>query len=885
MQGILQKILTIGTILTLFGVSHLFADAPRLIAPSNGASCVDREITLYWHSATGNAEYGVQIAYDAEFQNVLINSTSITDTSYTAHLAYSTTYYWRALTYYVGSDPEIGTAFSFTTRQTPPTLTAPVDALACVFGDLTFSWDGDAEQYCLEISRSANFDTLLIDTCGIIENTLDLTFNEYGQTYYWRVAGIYDTCRTDYSEVRSFVTPQVEPQLLSPANASKGIPLFENSPPFDITLAWIDVEGINSYRIQIAESSSFATPLYDEFIDATTEQDGIANSRWITIEDLALEINTKYYWRVRSVENACEGRWTNAYLFETPFDAIKGINPRNGDACNSLNETFIWTQENAAMTYHLQIFKDAQLTDMLYDFVGLTDTVKTDVLLDQPLFTYYWRVRAEDNHNIGYWSPVKEFTTTQIAPEINAPENNSTGHSLSILLSWVPYGSDTYQLQVAKDSLFTVILLDSNDYSASEYLYHANNYNYQYYWRVRALHDICTSDWSPVQKFKTTLATPELIAPENNASMFPFPPKFEWAPVEGAKYYTIETAEDQIFQKGYNVESYLNDTKATLPLSKYSENMSYYWRVSAENDESKTAWSAVRKFTMGEHYAYIPNLISPENYARLQPVDLTLQWDEAYKATSYDIEVYDSEALENLIVAKTSTENQVNITNLNNYTNYYWRVRSENVMGKSDWSEIWGFKTIDAMYSEGPALLLPENKTQKVKLPVFIKWEIPVRPAAYNVQVSRQADMSNPITDKQLYTNYYYTKDLEYSTRYYWRANAENEAGVGPWSEIYSFTTEDEPVGVKDDEANPLAPKLFPNPVINSAVLSFYTQKTGPVTITVKSLQGKTVDSFSYSMSHGDHRVEIDASEYSAGAYIYIIKSVGETQNGRFVVK
>ena len=74
--------------------------APSLIAPADGATNQNLELTLDWSDVSGAATYGVQVATDDAFTNLVVNSGTVLSSSNYSILSgildFNTTYYWRA---------------------------------------------------------------------------------------------------------------------------------------------------------------------------------------------------------------------------------------------------------------------------------------------------------------------------------------------------------------------------------------------------------------------------------------------------------------------------------------------------------------------------------------------------------------------------------------------------------------------------------------------------------------------------------------------------------------------------------------------------------------------------------------------------------------------
>lgn len=155
----------------------------------------------------------------------------------------------------------------------------------------------------------------------------------------------------------------------------------------------------------------------------------------------------------------------------------------------------------------------------------------------------------------------------------------------------------------------------------------------------------------------------------------------------------------------------------------------FFWSSTANNNEIGEAWylkldyagpniplSATKK-KIGFHIRClknsipgatiidIPTLIQPANGDVNQQTNITLVWNSASGASSYELQVSTDNGFTNLVFNQsglTTTSQQV--TNLNNSTVYYWRVRAFNSSGASDWSDVWMFTTIHGAFTPCPGI-------------------------------------------------------------------------------------------------------------------------------------------------------------------------------------
>ena len=125
-----------------------------------------------------------------------------------------------------------------------------------------------------------------------------------------------------------------------------------------------------------------------------------------------------------------------------------------------------------------------------------------DFMLNMVFFNYWGAIdRGEQSVDM----LDMEYTPTFTMPNssvITQPSNNSVNVPLDKIISWSnSFGSNTYELQLAKDSAFTNMVTDSSlgRVNAKLSLVHESDY----FIRVRAKNDVGTSGWSAPVKFRT----------------------------------------------------------------------------------------------------------------------------------------------------------------------------------------------------------------------------------------------------------------------------------------------------------------------------------------------------------------------------------------------
>lgn len=158
-----------------------------------------------------------------------------------------------------------------------------------------------AVMYSVQISKSAEFDSLIVDAQAG-SNHYKLEEPELGNVhFYWKVQANNGGNISAYSETGNYYTSIFATELVSPqVNDTVSI-----TPEFQ----WQSVEGATSYRLQVSTAPNFQASrvVYDnDTITATTHV--------ITTE---LEAGKSHYWRVFSMTDTYEGPMSDFRRFIT----------------------------------------------------------------------------------------------------------------------------------------------------------------------------------------------------------------------------------------------------------------------------------------------------------------------------------------------------------------------------------------------------------------------------------------------------------------------------------------------------------------------------------------------------------------------------------------
>ncbi len=744
--------------------------------------------TLSWNAVTGADSYKVQVSEDAGFATLIINQSGVTETSFAViELSNDTQYYWRVLSTNSAGDSNWSTPFNFTTLPTiagVPLLVSPSDNATNESLNPTLSWNAvtGADSYKVQVSEDAGFATFIIDQSGVTVTTLNITGLSNNTQYYWRVLATNSAGDSNWSEVFNFTTlPTIAgvPVLTSPSDNSTNQSLTP-------TLSWNAVTGADSYKVQVSDDAGFATFIIDEV--------GVTET---TLNVTGLSNDLQYYWRVLATNSAGDSNWSAQFNFTT-LPTIAGapvlVSPSNNSTNQSLTPTLSWNAVIGADSYKVQLSDDPGFATFIIDQSGVIETTLNVTGLSNET-QYYWRVLSTNSAGDSEWSIPFNFTTLPniaAVPVLVSPSNNSTNESLTPTLSWnAVSGTNSYKVQVSEDAGFATFIIDQSGVTVTTLNITGLSNDTQYYWRVLATNSAGDSEWSTPFNF-TTLPTiagvPVLISPSNNSTNQSLNPTLSWNAVNGADSYKVQLSDDAGFSN--IVFEQLDITTSSVDITGLSNDTQYYWRVLATNSAGDSNWSAPFNFTTLPTIAGAPVLVSPTDNSTNQSLTPPLSWNAVTGADSYKVQLSDDPGFATFIIDQSGvTETTLNITELSNDSQYYWRVLSTNSAGDSNWSATFNFTTLPTIAAV-PVLVSPSDNSTNQSLIPTLSWNAVPAADSYKIQLSDDAGFSTFIVNQSgLIGTSFAVTGLSDNTQYYWRVLATNSAGDSNWSTPFNFTT------------------------------------------------------------------------------------------------
>ena len=545
----------------------------------------------------------------------------------------------------------------------------------------TFSWGSSTDagigfqKFQLWIDGALNKDNLS-------DSSWTITFPlSYGQ-HTWFVKGFDALGNNQSSYSRTFYVDNQPPNpfnLLSP-NDSAVVSIPTPNLSWQATTDSAGGSGLSKYQLWINGSKNI---------------DSISASSTTTSPSSPLSEGS-YAWFVKAYDNVGNVRQsTQTRLFYVDFNPPTSFNlvsPAQNDTVTTRRPLFQWHRSfdvgSGIAKYELNISGQSVIT------VPATDTIKL-ITFDLSDGNYTWYVKAYDRGGNTSSSNTNAFTVyVPLPPTLTYPSNNaSVGDDLTPDFAWntVP-NANYFDVQVATDSLFSNIAAENKQVLTLNWTPTLTYYG-KYYWRA------CThttlgfwGTWSETRSFSIALSVPLLAFPQNGAVNQSTNQKLGWSKSPNSAYFHLQVSTDSNFVTGLFNDTTITDT--SFVVKGLTNNIKYYWRVRAANAVGISDYSIKWSFVTIVAIPNIPQLALPLDNATNQLINISLKWNKAQRATSYQLQLATDSLFANLIINdSTLTDTLRLVSSLSNNVTYYWKVLAKDIAGPSNWSAIRKFTT------------------------------------------------------------------------------------------------------------------------------------------------------------------------------------------------
>jgi hypothetical protein len=343
------------------------------------------------------------------------------------------------------------------------------------------------------------------------------------------------------------------------------------------------------------------------------------------------------------------------------------------------------------------------------------------------------------------------------------------------------------------------------------------------------------------------------------------PDRFGFSIVGGHGHCSVPSS--QILEIGAFVDKYL--------LGKDSTNTNISTNPGYTTDLSPwITWTTPTLSSKPSYFAHA-SLIYPSNLQKDLDKNITFRWNKVIDAEKYFIQLSVDPTFANIARSDSTTTDTVKtITGLLDGKRYYWRVQVKNVAGSSGpWSDVWNFSTFISLPTM-PQLVGATPYPGRQGWMTY-KWTKVKDADQYFIQLSTVQTFATVFMSATASDTTKILSGFTEGQKYYWRVQAANIAGSGPWSDVSDFTIVAS--DVKQEEGIPIEYSVgqnYPNPFNPSTEITFAIPKASHVSLTIVDALGRVqADLVDGERSSGRYSVSWNASNFPSGIYFYRLQA------------
>ncbi len=429
-----------------------------------------------------------------------------------------------------------------------------------------------------------------------------------------------------------------------------------------------------------------------------------------------------------------------------------------------------------------------------------TETHTADNL--DPGTEHSFRVQSANSKYESAWSNVATATT----PAFNPPSNlTATAHSsVEIKLEWqdVTNGEDGFVIEFRETGQMWIIA-DSVSARSEEYLMGGLSPNTLYEFRLHAYVGSINSAHSNTAQATTLMF---LKAPTNLDGILISETQvaLSWEDnADGEDGYEIEQNEDSqgwtlMHTTAEDVTSY--DTQGLTP------NTANAFRVRAVGPNAASGYSNVYSVLTRMKPAAPKNLLA----AAVNHTSVRVTWERGSEnEDGYEVERKAPGGDWTILTTTGPGDGDILDENLEMTTEYCYRVRAQNDLGYSDWSDEACATTTDIPIPGAPFGLRAEAAGPTS---ITLNWVAPSPSYAESFEIEQsltgnEGDFSRVTPDADGKVRTHTVNDLDPQTEYYFRIRGVNRSGASDYSNIASATTQnsDDPIRPRNLAARALS--------------------------------------------------------------------------------
>jgi hypothetical protein len=423
------------------------------------------------------------------------------------------------------------------------------------------------------------------------------------------------------------------------------------------------------------------------------------------------------------------------------------------------------------------------------------DTAKDELVLTKTTGGGSWTYTYPDGDLNGLKAMVENDSGHNLLVDVHVPGMPLAHVAETAFTS----GRQSYYVLVSKDASFSNIV----DYAFTQLPVYAprtsvkpttySDETTSYYWAVMPAigQKGSLASGNPLlaspPSFQKQSTPPTQTAPANG-TLVELQPTFRWTPVEGARRYRVQVADDPTF--GSLLDDVLTDSTAYTSNTSYPADTILYWRVRADDENLiGLTWSAIGNFRRS-----LPAPVaSAANPGSGESIPLWT-WAPVNGAVGYDVEADEPDGDHpQFLDFRTAAFTAVKMTGTGIYG---WRVRAlfPKQTGTQTQPGPWSATKPYARTIAEPG----GARTERIGVSVLLSWN--AKPAAknYRVQISQRADFQGTVeqvdTDNTSYAPTLVASAYLSGGTFWWRVAAQDEdRNIGDFSPAQQFTLPKQP--------------------------------------------------------------------------------------------
>ncbi|HTX17450.1 MAG TPA: T9SS type A sorting domain-containing protein [Bacteroidota bacterium] len=297
-------------------------------------------------------------------------------------------------------------------------------------------------------------------------------------------------------------------------------------------------------------------------------------------------------------------------------------------------------------------------------------------------------------------------------------------------------------------------------------------------------------------------------------------------------------------------------------------------------------WSAP-VLTSGSSYFQTTSLVSPPNLQKGADTTITFQWHAATGAQRYLLQLSTDITFHTNTRNDSTADTTATISGLSKSRLYYWRIQIHSASGPGPWSDVWQVSTAGPL--PGKPVLIPvvsPDSSLFGYLGFQFTWNSTAYAAQYVVEISNDSTFVHINSTLTTVDTLEHVFGFVAGTTYYWRVQASNVIGAGPWSDVAPFPQAG--MLVKGESVAPTVYALsqnYPNPFNPTTTINFALPKAGRTTVAIYDILGRQVRTLvDRELQEGNHTVIVDASAMPSGVYFYCIRSGSFVETKKMVL-